>query len=86
MQEKRYKNWSEVKYKHICLKKNKRILAGCFNLELNPDCPNQVQAGNAGKVTTKAELLISHQITYFLYSSNPMNHQGFTNTLVNIAV
>lgn len=39
--------------------KNKRILAGCFNKELNPDCPVQIQAGNAGKVTIKAALVIS---------------------------
>lgn len=45
--------------------KNKRILAGCFNRELNPDCPSQVQAGNAGKVTTKAELLISQPDNVF---------------------
>jgi hypothetical protein len=39
--------------------RNKRILAGCFNQELNPDCPVQIQAGNAGKVISKAELVIS---------------------------
>ena len=39
--------------------KNKRILAGCFNEELNPDCPNEIQAGNKPQVKKKAELLIS---------------------------
>lgn len=39
--------------------RNKRILAGCFNQELNPDCPLQIQAGSAGKVISKAELIIS---------------------------
>lgn len=41
------------------------ILAGCFNLELNPDCPIQIQVGNAGKVQKKAELLIGQPDTIF---------------------
>jgi hypothetical protein len=41
------------------------ILAGCFNLELNPDCPIQIQAGNAEKVKKKAELLIGQPDTVF---------------------
>jgi hypothetical protein len=39
--------------------KNERILAGCFNVELNPDCPNEIQAGNKPQVKRKAELLLS---------------------------
>jgi hypothetical protein len=34
-------------------------LAGCFNKELNPDCPQKIQAGNANKVIKKVQLLIS---------------------------
>ncbi|ABO22473.1 hypothetical protein [Shewanella loihica] len=45
--------------------KNKVILAGCFNRKLNPDCPTEVQAGNAKKVTQKAALLISQPNTIF---------------------
>lgn len=45
--------------------KNKRILAGCFNLELNPDCPAQIQAGKPPKVSSKAELLISQPDNVF---------------------
>ncbi len=45
--------------------KNKIILAGCFNRELNPDCPNEIQAGMAPKVAKKAELLISQPQTIF---------------------
>ena len=45
--------------------KNKIILAGCFNRELNPDCPNEIQAGMPPKVAKKAELLISQPQTIF---------------------
>lgn len=45
--------------------KNKIILAGCFNRELNPDCPYEIQAGKAPKVTWKAKLLISQPETVF---------------------
>lgn len=34
-----------------------RILAGCFSSQLNPSAPAMVYAGNAAKVTAKAELL-----------------------------
>ena len=39
--------------------KNKIILAGCFNRELNPNCPYEIQAGSKNKVAQKAALLIS---------------------------
>lgn len=42
-----------------------KILAGCFNLELNPDCPSQIQAGNAYTVRRKAELLIKQPENIF---------------------
>ncbi|KVX00452.1 hypothetical protein [Shewanella frigidimarina] len=45
--------------------KNKRILAGCFNGELNPECPNEVQAGNKPQVKLKAELLLTQQENVF---------------------
>ena len=45
--------------------KEKIILAGCFNRELNPNCPHEIQAGNAGKVANKAALLISQPDTTF---------------------
>ncbi|MCL2895337.1 hypothetical protein [Brenneria tiliae] len=41
------------------------ILAGCFNKELNPDCPHEVQAGKGVRVTEKAKLLISQPDTVF---------------------
>ena len=41
--------------------KNKVILAGCFSKDLNPDCPKEVQAGKAGKVVGKAELLLTQR-------------------------
>lgn len=40
--------------------KNKIILAGCFNLELNPDAPNQIQAG-IGPIISKKAFLLSQQ-------------------------
>ncbi|MBD1582741.1 DUF6697 family protein [Pseudoalteromonas sp. S16_S37] len=45
--------------------RNKQILAGCFNLELNPDCPVQIQAGKSGKVKKKAELVMSQMENEF---------------------
>jgi len=45
--------------------KNKIILAGCFNREFNPDCPNEIQAGKPKKVAKKAVLLISQPETIF---------------------
>ncbi|MBP2699583.1 hypothetical protein E5N05_16730 [Photobacterium sp. CAIM 1938] len=45
--------------------KNKRILAGCFNQELNPDCPYEVQAGSKPQVKAKAELLLSQSDNVF---------------------
>lgn len=45
--------------------KNKIILAGCFNRELNPNCPQEIQAGNAGIVSKKAALLLSQPETTF---------------------
>lgn len=54
--------------------KDKRILAGCFNEELNPDCPNEVQAGNKPQVKTKAELLLSQQDNVFpVFTKRTMN-------------
>lgn len=35
----------------------KRIVAGCFRQELNPDAPNEIQVGKKPKVVRKAELL-----------------------------
>lgn len=51
--------------------KDKRILAGCFNQELNPDCPNEVQAGNKPQVRAKAELLLSQQDNVFPVFTKP---------------
>ncbi len=45
--------------------KNKIILAGCFNEELNPGCPYEIQAGKKPKVTAKAELLMNQTDTVF---------------------
>lgn len=45
--------------------KDKIVLAGCFNRELNPDCPKEILAGKAGKVVEKAELLMSQPNTVF---------------------
>ncbi|WP_155242713.1 hypothetical protein [Pectobacterium atrosepticum] len=45
--------------------KKQIILAGCFNQEHNPDCPNIVLAGNAPKVERKAKLLVSQPNTIF---------------------
>ena len=41
------------------------ILAGCFNEEQDPDCPNQVQVGSSDDVMEHAELLISQPETVF---------------------
>lgn len=51
--------------------KNKRILAGCFNYELNPNCPNEVQAGNKPQVKAKAELLLSQKDNVFPVFTKP---------------
>lgn len=45
--------------------KNNRILAGCFNKELNPDCPNEIQVGVKQRVRQKALLLIEQPETIF---------------------
>jgi len=46
--------------------KNKIILAGCFTLiNMNPDAPTEVQAGNAPKVAAKAVLLSQQPNTKF---------------------
>jgi hypothetical protein len=37
--------------------KDKRILAGCFSVEMNPKAPIEIFAGNLPKVVAKAELL-----------------------------
>jgi len=44
---------------------NKIILAGCFSRELNPDAPNEIQAGNAHRVSAKAYLLSQQPETIF---------------------
>ena len=51
--------------------KNKRILAGCFNEELNPECPNEIQAGNKPQVKIKAELLLTQQENVFPVFTKP---------------
>lgn len=51
--------------------KNKRILAGCFNKELNPDCPTQIQAGSKPQVVSKAELLLSQLDNVFPVFTKP---------------
>ena len=35
----------------------KRIVAGCFRQELNPDAPNEIQVGKKPKVVRKAKFL-----------------------------
>lgn len=58
--------------------KNKRILAGCFNEELNPDCPNEVQAGNKPQVKLKAELLLAQPENVFPVFTKPaMNSKHY---------
>jgi len=37
--------------------RNLRILAGCFSLEMNPNAPREIFAGDRPKVRKKAELL-----------------------------
>ncbi|HYA41558.1 MAG TPA: hypothetical protein VEF34_09660 [Syntrophobacteraceae bacterium] len=37
--------------------KNQRILAGCFSVEMNPNAPREIFAGDRPKVRKKAELL-----------------------------
>ncbi|MFP6847554.1 MAG: hypothetical protein VCA57_02545 [Pseudomonas sp.] len=51
--------------------RNNRILAGCFNKELNPNCPLQIQAGSASKVIRKAELIISQPENEFPVFTKP---------------
>jgi hypothetical protein len=51
--------------------KDKRILAGCFNEELNPECPNEVQAGSSPRVKAKAELLLEQQDNVFPVFTKP---------------
>jgi hypothetical protein len=46
--------------------KNGQILAGCFCKELNPDAPNQIQAGKGSKIYGKARLLSEQPETIFL--------------------
>lgn len=41
------------------------ILAGCFNRELNPDAPTEIQAGNLPQVVRKAKLLSTQLHTVF---------------------
>lgn len=45
--------------------KNKIILPGCFNKELNPDCPEEIQIGYPDKVMSKAFLLMDQPETRF---------------------
>ncbi|HFD4028532.1 hypothetical protein HJ124_15360 [Vibrio parahaemolyticus] len=44
---------------------NNRILAGCFNEELNPNCPNEVQVKDTSQRNRKAELLMNQQDNIF---------------------
>jgi hypothetical protein len=46
-------------------KRDNVILAGCFNRELNPDAPTEIQAGNLPKVARKARLLSTQLNTVF---------------------
>jgi len=46
-------------------RRNGIILAGCFNEDQDPDCPNQIQVGSRNDVITHAELLISQPNTIF---------------------
>ncbi|MHB8092704.1 MAG: hypothetical protein ACYDH8_14075 [Syntrophales bacterium] len=49
-----------------CLpQRDNMILAGCFNRELNPDAPAEIQAGNLPKVARKAKLLSTQLNTVF---------------------
>jgi hypothetical protein len=41
------------------------ILAGCFNLEYNPNAPREIQAGKLLKVVKKAKLLSMQQNNAF---------------------
>jgi hypothetical protein len=55
------------------------ILAGCFNRELNPDCPTQIQAGSLPKVIEKAKLLKSQPQTIFpVFTKETENDKYYT--------
>lgn len=45
--------------------KNHVILAGCFCKELNPDAPEQIQAGIGPQISAKARLLSEQPETVF---------------------
>jgi hypothetical protein len=45
--------------------KNHKILAGCFCQELNPDAPEQIQAGKGTRIYAKARLLSGQPETIF---------------------